>query len=270
MPVPPSERARLADREASATSWVIAHQLPAFAEQIVSRRTAEFERLATAVKQRLDHEIGRLNSQAAQTDSAAAAGRRVRTSGDALRRRADELGARLKVRLDRIEKQSRMNAVPPRVVSVALVLPAPVQVHHDAQAADPEARKAVERRGVDAVLAAERALGREPIEQASNNPGFDILSNCPGDPSLRIEVKARIAGADTFVITRTEVLLALNAARDHRLALVSVHPDGSHLDQVRYIGDVFARAEPSWLNDFGLVSQTLSWDHYWDAGHAPF
>jgi superfamily II DNA or RNA helicase len=269
-PVPPGELARLADREASATSWVIAHQLPAFAEQIVSRRTAEFERLATAVKQRLDHEIGRLNSQAAQTDSAAAAGRRVRTSGDALRRRADELGARLKVRLDRIEKQSRMNAVPPRVVSVALVLPAPVQVHHDAQAADPEARKAVERRGVDAVLAAERALGREPIEQASNNPGFDILSNCPGDPSLRIEVKARIAGADTFVITRTEVLLALNAARDHRLALVSVHPDGSHLDQVRYIGDVFARAEPSWLNDFGLVSQTLSWDHYWDAGHAPF
>jgi hypothetical protein len=269
-PVLPSELPQLADREASATTWVIAHQLPAFADQIVSRRSAEFERLATAVKLRLHHEINRLGAQASNTDAAAAAGRRVRTSGDALRRRADELGARLNVRLDRIEKQLRMNAVPPRVVSVALVLPAPVQVHHDALTADPEARKAVERRGVDAVLAAERALGRGPTEQASNNPGFDILSTRPGEPSVRIEVKARIAGSDTFVITRTEVLLALNAAPDHRLALVAVHPDGAHLDEMRYIGDVFAGAEPSWINDFGLVSQTLSWSHYWDIGRAPF
>jgi superfamily II DNA or RNA helicase len=268
--VPPGELAWLADRESSTTSWVIAHQLPAFAEQIASRRTAEYERLAAAVEQRLDHEISRLGVEAAQTDAAAAAGKRVRKSGDALRRDADELRARLNVRLELIQKQLRMNAMPPRVVSVALVLPAPVQAPLDVAAADPVARKAVERRGVDAVLAAERALGREPIEQASNNPGFDILSTQPGDPSLRIEVKARIAGADTFTITRSEVLLALNAAPHHRLALVSVHPDGSHLDQVRYIGDVFAGAEPSWINDFGLVSQTLSWDHYWDAGRTPF
>ncbi len=268
-PRPPAELVELADREASVTSWVIAHQLPAFAEQIVSRRTAEFERLATAVKQRLHNEIDRLRVQASDTDAAVAAGRRVRTSGDALRRRADELGARLDVRLERIEKQLRMNAVPPKVVSVALVLPTPVQVH-GAPSADPEARKAVERRGIDAVLAAEYSLERGPSEQASNNPGFDILSTRPGEPSVRIEVKARIAGADTFVITRTEVLLALNAAPDHRLALVSVHPDGAHLDEVRYIGDVFAGAEPSWINDFGLVSQTLSWSHYWDIGRAPF
>ena len=77
-----------------------------------------------------------------QTDAAAAAGRRVRTSGDALRRRADDLGARLEVRLDRIQKQLRMNPMAPRVVSVALVLPAPVQVPPNAPTADPVARKA--------------------------------------------------------------------------------------------------------------------------------
>ena len=266
----PGELGWLGDRESSATSWVITHQLPAFADQIVSRRTAEYERLAAAVTKRLEHEIKRLGTEAVHTDAAAATGRRVRTSGDALRRRADDLGARLELRLQLIEKQLRMNAMPPRVVSVALVLPAPVQAAPNAPTADPVARKAIERRGVEAVLAAERKLGREPIEQPSNNPGFDILSTRPGDPSLRIEVKARIAGADTFIITRTEVLLALNAAPHHRLALVSVHPDSSHLDQVRYIGDVFAGAEPSWINDFGLVSQTLSWDHYWDAGRTPF
>jgi hypothetical protein len=45
------------------------------------------------------------------------------------------------------------------------------------------------------------------------------------------------------------VLLALNAAPNHRLALVSVHPNGAHLDKVRYIKDVFAGAEPAWLRD---------------------
>lgn len=122
-----------------------------------------------------------------------------------------------------------MNALPPRVVCAALVLPGAAIPQVGELTADPMARKAVERRGVEAVLAAERALGREPKEQASNNPGFDVLSTSLGNPSIRIEVKARIAGSDTFIITRTEVLLALNAAPHHRLALVSVHPDGPHL-----------------------------------------
>lgn len=81
---------------------------------------------------------------------------------------------------------------------------------------------------------------------------------------------ASIAGSDTFVITRTEVLLALNAAPDHRLALVAVHPDGPHFDEVRYVGDVLKGAEPSRINDFGRVSQMLSWSHDWDMGRAPF
>lgn len=41
-------------------------------------------------------------------------------------------------------------------------------------------------------------------------------------------------------------------APDHRLAFVPVQPDGAHLDEVRYVGDVFAGAEPSWINDFDL------------------
>ncbi|QEM45169.1 DUF3883 domain-containing protein [Mycolicibacterium grossiae] len=163
-----------------------------------------------------------------------------------------------------------MSPLPPRIISAALVVPASGGDSEHSPTVDVDARKAVERRGVDAVLAAERALGHSPLEQASNNPGFDILSQRQGETNLRIEVKARIAGSDTFTITRTEVLLALNAAPNHRLALVSVHPDGAHFDEVRYIGDVFAGAEPSWLRDFGVVSQTFSWDHYWDLGRNPF
>lgn len=96
------------------------------------------------------------------------------------------------------------------------------------------------------------------------------MSKRPGGADLRIEVKARVAGSDTFTITRTEVLLAPNASENHRLVLVSAHPDGPHLDELRYIGNVSSSAEPSWLNDFGLVSQTMSWDYYWDLGSTQF
>lgn len=260
----------LAEGEDKSTQWVVAHQLPAFAEQVVTRRTIEYRRLADAVKERLSRESDRLEVEASRVDSAAAAGRRVQTSGDTLRRRAGDLTARLAVRLALIEKQLRMDPLPPRIVSTALIFPSMASASPGPISADPAARKAVERRGIEAALAAELSLGRVPTEQASNNPGFDILSKRPGSANVRIEVKARIAGSDTFTITRTEVLLALNAAPNHRLVMVLVHPDGAHLDEVRYLGSLFAGAEPAWLNDFGVVSQTMSWDHYWSRGIAPF
>ena len=74
------------------------------------------------------------------------------------------------------------------------------------------------------------------MEQAHNNPGFDLKSRRPGEPSIRKEVKARIAGAETFTITRIEVLTALNTEHDHRVAVavavVAVSLDGPAHDQV--------------------------------------
>ena len=101
--------------------------------------------------------------------------------------------------------------------------------------------KEVERRGVDLVLATERRLGRDPVEQAFNNPGFDVLSHVPdGDDPIRIEVKARIAGADDFFVTHNEVMTAMNAAPRYRLALVRVDPRGPEHDEVRYLENPFA------------------------------
>lgn len=258
-------------REDDAKNWVIAHQLPAFASDIVRMRTHEYERLADRVRKRLNTEINRLGIEAMKADEASRLGKKVRVSGDGLRRRADELESRLQSRLALIEKQLKMAPVPPKVVSVALVVPAESAAEGGEHFADMvAARKAVERRGVEAVLAAEVRLGRVPVEQLFNNPGFDILSRPQGGTGIRIEVKARVAGTDSFTITRNEVLTALNAAPDHRLALVSVHPDGPELDRVRYIGEAFAGAEAAWLNDFGVVAQTLDWDSWWARGQAPF
>ena len=71
-----------------------------------------------------------------------------------------------------------MSTKPPRIVTAALVLPIGMLEGEIPATAPMHAKetKEVERRGVDLVMARERELGRKPVEQAFNNPGFDILS----------------------------------------------------------------------------------------------
>lgn len=259
----------LRDRERDAVSWVISEQLPQFAASVTSRRTLEFERLRDRVRTRLTQEVNRLETEALKSDESAASGRRVRYSAEHLRRLAGDLVARREFRLSVIERQLTMSPITPQIRAIALVIPASSEGAGKPQTPNALDRALVERRGVDAVLAAERALRRVPHEQAHNNPGFDILSMQDDGPSIRIEVKARIEGSDTFTITRTEVLTALNANPDHRLALVRVSVTGPELDQVCYVSGAFDGVEPAWLTDFDVVSQNLSWKDWWARGAEP-
>jgi hypothetical protein len=118
------------------------------------------------------------------------------------------------------------------------------------RAADAEARRRVERCAVEAVLAAERRLGREPREMAANNPGYDIESRDPVVGELLfIEAKGRVAGSETVSITRNEVLTGLNKRDRFVLALVLVND--SVAAEPRYLRDPFQR-EP----DFGVTCLT--------------
>jgi len=92
----------------------------------------------------------------------------------------------------------------------------------------------VERLAVDAVLAAERAAGREPREMEHTNPGYDVESRDPTSGKLLfIEVKGRAAGATTVTLTRTEILTGLNRPDTWFLALVEVE-DG-RAGEPRYV-----------------------------------
>lgn len=75
---------------------------------------------------------------------------------------------------------------------------------------------------MDAVLAAERALGRDPHEMPHNIPGYDVRSLDEDGHLVWIEVKGRVVGAPDFVLTRTELLFAQQNGPQHRLALVEV------------------------------------------------
>lgn len=163
-----------------------------------------------------------------------------------------------------------MSTKPPLILTAALVLPIGMIEEEDLPATAPihaKETKEVERRGVDLVLDCEQKVGRQPVEQAFNNKGFDILSTAPNSDTYRIEVKARIDGAKDFFVTHNEVMTGKNAVPHYRLALVRVDPRGAQFDEVRYLDDPFASTD---LGDFDATGIRGNWDKMWMKGGAPF
>jgi superfamily II DNA or RNA helicase len=259
----------LAQAEERAASWIITNQLPAFLSEVKVRRETELQRVREQVGQRLERESNRLVLEAMVAQEQEQAGKKPREGHTGLMFKAADLEGRRVARLALLGRQMEMQARPPRVVTAALVLPLSA-VQDDVSADTPMhaiETKEVERRGVDLVLATERALGRTPVEQAFNNPGFDVLAQRDGEDPIRIEVKARVAGAEDFFVTHNEVLTALNSAPRYRLALVRVDPRGPEHDEVRYLENPFARFD---AGDFDATGHRGKWETTWAYGREPF
>jgi len=259
----------LAEAEDRATSWIVANQLPAFLEEVKTRRVAELERVREQVGERLHKESERLVLEAMVAQEREQIGKKPRESHSSLMQKSADLDARRDSRLTLLARQLEMQATPPRVVTAALVLPLSAVEEGFPRDAPMHAveTKEVERRGVDLVLAAERDLGRHPVEQAFNNPGFDVLSQRQGEDPIRIEVKARIDGAQDFFVTHNEVLTAMNSAPRYRLALVRVDPRGPEHDEVRYLENPFAGFD---AGDFAVTGHRGKWGATWTKGKEPF
>jgi len=261
----------LSGAEDAAASWLIANRLPDYVNEVQSRRSAELSRVRDQVTSRLDHEINRLIGDASVANEKEKRGEKVRESHTSLMQKAVEIESRLQSRLELLERQERMSAKAPRVVTSALVLP--VSALDEAVETEETAplhaveTKEVERRGVDLVLATEPGLGREPEEQPFNNPGFDVLSRVPGDDPIRIEVKARLAGAKDFFITHNEAMTAMNAAPRYRLAMVRVDLGGNDHDEVRYLENPFDGYD---TGGFAATGIRGDWERMWAKGKDPF
>ncbi|PWJ26226.1 SNF2 family DNA or RNA helicase [Branchiibius hedensis] len=259
----------LAEAEDRATSWITAHQLPDYLAEVQPRRLAELTKSRELVTLRLEKERDRLIYEAAIAGEKEQAGEKPKESSESLNRKAVELDFRLRQRLGILDQQESMSTKPPRIVTAALVLPIGM-LEHDVPASAPihaKETKEVERRGVDLVMARERELGRHPVEQAFNNPGFDILSTDSHGDTYRLEVKARIDGATDFFVTHNEVMVGKNAVPRYRLALVRVDPRGAGYDDVRYLDDPFASTE---LGDFDATGIRGDWAKQWAKGAAPY
>ncbi|GIG68295.1 helicase-related protein [Phytomonospora endophytica] len=258
----------LADAEDKAISWIIANRLPEHLSEVRPRRVGELARTRDLVTKRLSQESERLILEAAVASEKEQKGEKPKESAEGLSRKAAELEARLERRREVLDQQILMSTKPPLVVTAALVLPVGM-VEGELPADAPmhaKETKEVERRGVDLVMKCERELGREPVEQAFNNPGFDILSTAPGGEMYRIEVKARIAGAEDFFVTYNEFLTGKNSAPRYRLALVKVDPLGAEWDEVRYLDDPFISTN---LGGIEVTGIRFDWINMWLKGAGP-
>lgn len=254
---------------ARATTWAVADGLPAHRDEVEQRLSVIANRTAGLVRARLNSQINHWYAEATRLAEDQAAGRKIRLAPATALQRAGDLEARLQARLGRLAAQGRIEVRPPRVIGAALAVPArgvlgPPGV---ATALGPIDTTVSERRAVDAVLAAERRLGRVPEEMPHNNPGYDVLSTRQDGSTLRIEVKGRVLGATDFVVTAQEVLTGLNAGDDYFLALVAIDPEGKPgEDEVRYL----VRPFDSLTIDQQLeASKRLRWRPMWELGGLP-
>ncbi|GAA2381714.1 helicase-related protein [Gordonia cholesterolivorans] len=256
-----------------ALSWAASTAVPRHLSEVRDRVVPDVERTERAVRARLIEQINYLDSEVARRREESAAGKTTRgrrLSPERLERRARELEARLGRRLRELADERVLTARPPRLETAVLVVPAGMLGKSVGRhAAD---TKATDRRAVDAVLRAECALGRMPEEMPHNNPGYDVLSvPAPAAdggraPSVYIEVKGRVAGADTFFVSYNQVLQGKNTGENHRLAMVSVSPDGPDHDEVRYLTDYFRDVD---LANTDVSGVELNWHKAWKKALPP-
>jgi hypothetical protein len=259
--------------EEAGREYAITHAVPEHLEEVKAQTETRVDQTRDAVQRRLTSEIQYWDNRANELKEQELAGKQPRgglNSGRA-RQRADELEARLKRRLTELDQERQLSPLPPVITGGALVIPRGLlerlrgerSVEPDAHARETER---VERLAVGAVLAAERAIGRHPVEMARNNKGFDIKSRTDGHGGelLFIEVKGRVAGAKEFTITKSEILTSLNKPDHFILALVRVDEDEA--TDVRYLRRPFEGPEDVY---FDMTSANYDWDELFARGAAP-
>jgi hypothetical protein len=217
------------------------------------RRLELIARTEVAVKDRLTKEIMYWDHRAEQLKLQEQAGKpNAKLNSGEARKRADTLQARLHKRLEDLNLEAQISPRSPVVLGGVLVVPAGllsaragrtstvVTTPGDTQASAARARAIV--------MGVERSLGFEPVDREFERLGYDIESRVVGTGKLRfIEVKGRIAGAETINVTRNEILYSLNKPEDYILAIVEFLDGDSH--RVHDIRQPFRR-EP----DFGVTS----------------
>jgi superfamily II DNA or RNA helicase len=276
------------DIESKATSYAIANRVSSHLQEIRQCKEELIEKTVTAVKDRLTKEINYWDHRAAQLRLLEEAGRaNARLNSNKAQARADELVARLDKRSQELEQERQLSPLPPVVVGAALVVPGGLLARllgKRESKASMFARetKRVEQMAMEAVMAAEKALGYEPRDVSAEKCGYEIESRMTGTGRLRfIEVKGRVEGADTVTVTKNEILEAFNKPQDFLLVLVSVpqwsefregdafkvREMGGSYDRrcrVRYVRQPFQR-EP----DFGVCSVNYNWNELWGRGEKP-
>lgn len=241
-----------ANMESMAQGHAVAHVVPEHLEEVKKTKLALITKTEAAVKERLTKEINYWDHRAEVLKSQEEAGKSNANlnSGEA-RKRADNLQARLRKRLEELKLEAQVSPLPPVVLGGLLVMPKGLIDRMGGRKTDETSTvdtQAVAARAREIVMEVERNLGFVPKDREFERLGYDIESRIPGTGRLRfIEVKGRISGASTITVTRNEILYSLNKPGDFILGIVEFFEGDTH--KVYYLREPFQR-EP----DFGVTS----------------
>ena len=242
------------EAEQRATQYAIARVVPEHLNEVRTQRLDLLRKTEAAVQARLSGEIHHWDRLAEQRKAEEKEGKvNARLNSNEARKRADLLSDRLRLRLAELRLEAQLSARPPVVVGGAVIIPNGLLAALREPAAVPPSappdRLAIAARARAIVMAAERALGFDPIDRETEKVGYDIESRDPRQPGrLRfLEVKGRAAGAETLTVTANEIRYSLNKPEEYILAIVEFFPDGSH--RTHYVRRPFQR-EP----DFNAAS----------------
>ena len=217
------------DLEARIVRHAVTEILPAILDETRTRRHAEIDKIEHEVKCRLQGEMIRWDRRAEELRAQEKAGKSTRLSASNAAARADDLKSRLERRFTELAKERDIQAVPPVIQFGALIVPAGRLLalgltpdDNQMPEVDPVRRREIERLAMDAVMAAERALGFEPRDVGAQKVGYDVESRRPDGVTRCIEVKGVGPGRTSVCLTRNEIFHARNLGDRHRLAIVQV------------------------------------------------
>jgi hypothetical protein len=241
-PITSEEKALVADAlaapwlcagvEERALGYAIAHLVPAHLAEVKRRRLAEIDKVEREVRARLTREINYWDARAARLREEERAGKEQRINAVNAEATAQRLVERLHKRQTELDRERQITALPPVLKGATLIIPKGLLATRAAPsetpkatgfADDPASREAIERLAMEAVMAAECGSGHLPRDVSAEKKGWDIESRDPRSGRLRfIEVKGRHAEARDVIVTKNEILAALNAPETYFLALVRV------------------------------------------------
>ena len=243
--------------EQKAQGHAIAQVVPEHLQEVRGRRLEWIEKTRAAVKDRLTKEINYWDHRAEELKLQEQAGKvNARLNSQEARRRADDLQGRLQKRMEQLELESQISALPPVILGGLVVVPigllAKITGQPVSTVKDAVDRLAVAARAREIIMDVERSLGFDPVDREFEKLGYDIESKDPKTGKLRfIEVKGRASGEQTLTVSRNEILYSLNTPDDFILGMVEFIDGDSH--QVHYLRRPFQR-EP----DFHVTSVNYS------------
>ena len=241
------------DLEKTAVRFATVELAQKHVAEVKARRIPEIDKVEQEVKARLKKEINYWDARAFELKEEERAGKKTRLNWQNAQRRAEELAERLRRRLEALDQERFISAQPPRIRGGMVVIPRGLLASRapagetagtpSGFSEDPIARREIEIAAMEAVMAVERTLGNTPTDVSAQKVGYDIASYDPRADHLRfIEVKGRIDGADTVMITRQEVITSLHEPDKFILAVVQV--ENGFAREPRYVRGALDTREP--------------------------